>query len=83
MTVDDAQFETLLEQVRDLHQLADKLTRSPTRIHENVRARLSWNQPPPLPPEQRELADEIVQLLEQVRLSPSQARQLQRTFFGK
>lgn len=78
------QFQELLDQVRELHQLADELTRSSTRIHENVRARLSWSdEPPSLPAEQRELADKIVELLEQKRLSSSQARQLQRAFFGK
>ncbi len=81
--VDDTQFESLLEQVRELHQLADELTRSSsTRIHANVRARLSWNQPPTLPPEQTRLADEVVEVLGLARLSPSQARQLQRAFFG-
>ena len=83
VTVDDAQFQTLLEQVRELHELTDALTHSSTRIHANVRARLTWNEPPTLPAEQRELADEIVRLLEQTRLSPSQARQLQRAFFGR
>ena len=83
MAIDDVQFETLLEQVRELHQLADELTHSSTRIHANVRARLNWDQPPVLPPEQRKLADEVVELLEKPRLSSSQSRQLQRAFFGK
>jgi hypothetical protein len=84
VAVDDVQFQALLEQVRELHQLADELTRSSTRIHENVRARLSWaEEPPSLPSDQRELADKIVELLEQKRLSSSQARQLQRAFFGR
>jgi len=78
------QFQTLLEQVRDLHQLADELTHSNARIHANVRARLSWDPlPPVLPREQREIADEVVGLLEQRRLSSSQARRLQRAFFGR
>ena len=83
VTVDEAQFQTLLDQVRELHQLADELTHSSTMIHANVRARLSWNQPPVLPPEQTKLADEAVEMLGLPRLSPSQARQLQRIFFGK
>ena len=83
MTVDDVQFQSLLEQVRELHELADELTRSPARIHENVRARLSWNEPPTLPPEQTKLADEAVEMLGLPRLSPSQARQLQQAFFGR
>ena len=82
--IDDVQFQSLLEQVRDLHRLADELTPSSTRIHANVRARLSWDpDPPPLPPEERELADEVVEVLAKPRLSSWQARQLQRAFFGK
>jgi len=84
VSIDDVQFQSLLEQVRELHQLADKLTHSNTRIHANVRARLNWDpQPPALPPEQRKLADEVVEVLEKTRLSSSQSRQLQRAFFGK
>jgi hypothetical protein len=84
VSIDDVQFQSLLEQVRELHKLADELTHSSTRIHENVRARLNWSQQPPvLPPEQMELADKIVELLEQRRLSSSQARQLQQAFFGR
>lgn len=84
MAVDDRQFQTLLEQVRELHQRADELTQSSTRIHAHVRARLSWDpQPPALPPEQSELADEVVELLGRTQLSSSQFRQLQREFFGR
>ena len=84
MPIDDAQFQTLLEQVRELHQLADELTNSNTRIHANVRARLNWDpRPPTLPPEQRKIADEIVEVLGKPRLSSTQSRQLQRAFFGK
>jgi hypothetical protein len=82
--IDDREFQSLLEQVRELHQLADELTPSTTRIHANVRARLSWDpDPPTLPTEQRELADEVVEVLGRPRLSSWQARQLQHTFFGK
>jgi hypothetical protein len=84
VAVDDAQFQTLLEQVRELHQRADEITHSSTRIHANVRARLSWDpQPPVLPTEQSELADEVVELLGRTQLSSSQFRQLQREFFGR
>lgn len=84
MSIDDEEFQSLLEQVRELHQLADELTHSKARIHANVRARLSWSQEAPaLPPEQSKLADEVLEVLEQPRLSSSQARQLQRAFFGK
>jgi hypothetical protein len=84
MTVDDREFQSLLEQVRELHQLADDLAPSRTRMEANVRARLSWDpDPPPLPPEQREIADEVVEVLAKPQLSTWQARQLRHTFFGK
>ena len=65
-----SQFRTLLEQVRELHKLADGLTRSKCeRIQADVRARLNWNpQPPSLPPEQLQVADVIVDLLEALAL---------------
>ena len=83
MPVDDREFQSLLEQVRELHALADELAPSKTWIEANVRARLSWDpDPAPLPPEQRELADEVVDVLAKPRLSAWQARQLKRAFFG-
>jgi hypothetical protein len=82
--VDDAQFQSLLEQVRELHRLADEVTRETTRIHANVRARLAWERDPPtLPPTQRVIADEVVEILAKPRLSSSQSRRLQRAFFGR
>jgi hypothetical protein len=81
--LDDDVFETLLEQVRDLHRRTDEITRSTTRVHENVRARLSWNVPPSLPAAQRELADEVVEALNTPRLSAAQSRQLWRAYFGR
>lgn len=82
--VDDTQFQSLLEQVRELHRVADELTRESTRIHANVRARLAWERnPPPLPADQRKLADEVVEILAKPRLSSSQARRLQRAFFRR
>ena len=84
MPIDDADFEALLEQVRELHQLADELTRSSALIQANVRARLNWShEAPPLPPDQSKIADEVLEALEKPRLSSSQARALQRAFFGK
>ncbi len=84
MPIVDEEFQSLLEQVRDLHRLADEVTREKTRIDENVRARLSWDRNPPvLPAEQRKLADEVVEVLAKPRLSWSQSRQLQRAFFGR
>jgi len=32
MAIDEPQFDSLLEQVRDLHRIADELTRSPRLI---------------------------------------------------
>ena len=82
--IDDSQFQSLLEQVRELHRLADEATRERARIDANVRARLSWGRDvPPLPPEQRKVADEAVEVLSQSRLSSSQSRQLHRAFFGR
>lgn len=69
--------------MRDLHRRTDELTRSKTRVHENIRARLSWNVAPSLPTEQRELADEVVEALTQPRLSTSQSRLLYRAYFGR
>ena len=82
--IDDAEFEALLEQVRDLHRLADELTHTSALIQANVRARLNWShEAPPLPPDQSKIADDVVEVLEKPRLSSSQARALQRAFFGK
>jgi hypothetical protein len=81
--IDDEVFQTLLEQVRELHRRTDELTRSRSRVHENVRARLSWNVPPSLPTEQRELADEVVDALSAPRLSTYQSRQLYKAYFGR
>jgi hypothetical protein len=81
--VDGQQFESLLEQVQELHRVADELTRSP-RLHDHVRARLTWNRDvPSVPKEQRELADEVVEILGMPRLSPAQAGQLQKAFFRR
>jgi len=84
VAVDDTQFQSLLEQVRELHRLADEVTRETTRMHANVRARLSWDlNPPPLPHAQRTIADEAVEILATPKLSSLQSRQLQRVFFGR
>ena len=44
---------------------------------------MTWNDPPSLPFEQRELADEVVEALAKPRLSTTQARRLWRTYFGR
>ena len=83
MGVDDEVFQTLLEQVRELHQRTDELTRSRTRVHDHIRARLSWHVPPTIPSEQTRLADEVVEALNTPRLSSVQSQQLWRAYFGK
>ena len=83
MAIDDEVFQTLLEQVRELHRRTDEITRSKWMVQENVRARLSWNDPPSLPRDQRALADEAVEALDTPRLSSSQSRKLWRAYFGR
>ena len=83
MSVEDEDFQTLLEQIQDLHRRTDELSRSTTRVHEHIRARLRWSSPPTLPSEQTRLADEVVELLSNARLSSQQSRQLWRTYFGR
>jgi hypothetical protein len=83
VAIDDEVFQTLLEQVRELHRRTDEITSSKTRMHDHIRARLSWNDPPSLPSAQRDLADEVVEALGNARPSTSQSRQLWRAYFGK
>jgi hypothetical protein len=83
VTVDDELFQTLLEQVRDLHRRTDELTHARSRLHENVRARLNWSPAPSLPDAQRRIADEVVEVLNRPRLSHSQSRELYRAYFGR
>lgn len=83
-TIDEEKFESLLDQVRELHRIADELTTERVRLHENVRARLSWSHDaPPLPREQRDVADKAVEALSAPRLTAAQSRRLYRAFFGK
>jgi hypothetical protein len=81
--MEDEVFETLLEQVRELHRRTDEVTRSKTRLHQNIRARLSWNDPPSLPADQREIADEVVEALAVPRLTNAQSRKLYEAYFGR
>ncbi len=84
MAVDDERFESLLDQVRELHRLTDEVTRSPTRLHAHVRARLSWSsEVPAVPASELKIADDVIDVLGSRRLSRSQLRELERTFFGK
>jgi hypothetical protein len=83
--IDEGQFEPLLDQVRELHQRTDEITRERVRFDAHVRARLNWDErnAPHLPTEQRDLADEVVDVLSKPRLSTPQARRLYRAFFGR
>jgi hypothetical protein len=83
VAIDDEVFQTLLEQVRDLHRRTDEITRSKSRVHEHIRARLTWNNPASLPAEQRELADEVVNVLDTPRLSTAQSRRLWHAYFDR
>ena len=83
MAIDDEVFQTLLEQVRELHRRTDEITSSKTRMHEHIRARLNWNDPPSLPSAQRDLADKVVNALGDRRPSTAQSRRLWRTYFGR
>jgi len=81
--LDDSEFESLLDQVRELHRLADELTRS-SRLQEHVRARLEWSHgAPPLPDDQARIAEEAVDALKTPHLSRIQSRELYRAFFGR
>ena len=82
--LDEAEFESLLDQVRDLHRRTDELARSKSRLHEHIRAELRWERKPPtIPSEQRALAERVVEILSKPRLSSSQARRLYETYFGR
>jgi hypothetical protein len=82
--LDEAEFESLLDQVRDLHRRTDEITRSKTRLHENIRSQLRWERnPPTIPSEQRVLAERVVEILSKPRLSSGQARRLYETYFGR
>lgn len=81
--VNEEKFESLLDQVRELHRLADEVTRERSRFDAHVQARLHWDDrnAPPLPAGQRDLADQAVEALSKPRLSSTQSRQLYRVFF--
>jgi len=82
--LDEAEFESLLDQVRDLHRRTDEITRSKNRLHEHIRSQLRWERDPPtIPSEQRVLAEIVVEILNKPRLSSSQARRLYETYFGR
>jgi len=82
--LDEAEFESLLDQVRDLHRRTDEITRTKSRLHEHIRSQLRWERTPAtVPPEQRVLAEQVVGALSKPRLSTSQARRLNEAYFGR
>ena len=82
--LDEAEVESLLDQVRALHRRTDELTRSKSRLHEHIRSELRWERrPSTIPSEQRALVEEVVEALSKPRLSSSQARRLYETYFGR
>ena len=83
--LNEEKFQSLLEQVRELHRLADEATRERARFDAYVQARLRWDDrnAPVLPAAQRDLADEAVEALSKSRLSSSQSKQLYRAFFRR
>jgi hypothetical protein len=78
VAVDDVKFQAMLRQAREFHKRVDELdSASGSVIVANVFTRLNGKpQPPELPPGQSRLADEILALLENPRLSPMQAHAL-------
>ena len=85
MAIDEVNFRGMLSRAREFHEQVEALELSRGGIYANIRARLHWHpQPPLLPPGQAKLVDQIVELLENPRLSPWQAHELERAFvFGE
>lgn len=70
--------------MQELSRIADELTREPARLHDHVRALLRWERSaPPLPTEQRVIAERAAEVLATPRLTTGQSRKLYRAFFGK
>lgn len=83
--VPDDEFETMLARAKSFRRRVDEIgSVSGPVIVGNVRDRLRWRADvETLPPAQGELADEILELLANPSLSPQQAHQLERAFFGQ
>ncbi len=75
----------MLNRARELHEQVEALEHARGAIYANIRARLHWHpRPPPLPPGQAKLVDQILELLEDPQLSTWQAHELERAFvFGE
>jgi hypothetical protein len=82
LTEDD--FNATLARVRKLREEVDSLdAAAATAVNSTVYGRVSWRPDTPDPPAGLEqLADEIHDLLEDTHLSPQQAAQLKRAYFG-
>jgi hypothetical protein len=77
--VDEAESESLLAQVRELHRRTDEITRSKSRLHEHehIRSQLRGERnPPTIPSEERALREIVVEILGKPRLSAGHARRL-------
>jgi hypothetical protein len=83
--IDDVQYHAMLLRARELRRLVDELgSFTAPAIDASVLARLLGKPlADELPLGQRELVDEIVELLERPGLSPLQARGLAHAFRGK
>lgn len=84
VAVPDDEFETMQARSRSYRRRLEALGSVSAPVIEGyVRDRLRWRPSAnTLPPAQGELADEILALLEEPRLSAQQTAQLQREFFG-
>ena len=84
MAVPDDEFETMQARVRSYRRRLEELgSVSGPVIVTHVRDRLGWRATAnTLPPAQGELADEIVIVLTDSRLTVAQAARLEREFLG-
>jgi hypothetical protein len=81
--VEDADFEEMQKTAADLNFEVGQLEAVDTfDLRNAVRDRIRWHRDTADPPDaQRELMNRVLELLENPRLSPKQAAQLERLFF--
>ena len=80
--VPDDEFVAMIAAANQFRTTVGELGTPGSDVDSNIRARLYWNPKIPDPPMGQEtLADEIYALLENSRLSASQAAQLEREYF--
>jgi hypothetical protein len=83
VAIEDFILQSMVGRARELHRRIGELGISGSVIEETVAARVRWNmKQPSLPPGQAKLVDEILELLQDPRLSSWQAHELQRAFFS-